>query len=70
MKSKYPIKFIFNEMGEKIQVIMRFRDFQKLMQELEDLSDLVTVYEVKSKKFKPIPYEKVIKEVFGKNAKK
>lgn len=70
MKSKYTIKYIFNDKGKKTGVLISVEDFEKIMQELEDLQDLATVYEVKSKKFKPIPYEKIRKELFGKNAKK
>jgi chaperonin cofactor prefoldin len=70
MKSKTGVRFIFDEKGKKTGVLIRIKQFEKLMQELEDLKDLATVYERTGKKFKPIPYEKIRKELFGNAAKK
>jgi len=71
MKAIKPnIKIIFDEKGKKTGVLIRIKDFKKLMEKLEDLEDLALAYERTSKKFKPIPYEQVIKELFGNDTKK
>lgn len=69
MKSKSGIKIIFDEKGNKTGVLLRIKDFEKLMDELEDLKDLTVAYERRSKEFKPIPYEKIRKELFGNDEK-
>lgn len=70
MKLKSGVKFIFDEKGNKTGVLIRIKEFEKLMEELEDLKDLSTAYERTSKNFKQIPYEEIKKELFGDDAKK
>ncbi len=70
MKSKFGIKFMFDEKGKKTGVLIHIKDFKRLIEELEDLKDLAVAYERTSKNFKPIPYEKIRKELFGDDAKK
>ncbi|MGB8467774.1 MAG: hypothetical protein WCE21_02125 [Candidatus Babeliales bacterium] len=70
MKSKSGIKIIFDENGNKTGVLIRVKDFEKLIEELETLKDLTIAYERRSQKRKPIPYEKIREELFGNGAKK
>lgn len=69
MKIAASTKFIFDEKGNKTGVLMRINAFKKLIEDLEDLKDLTVAYERTSKKFKPIPYEQIRKELFGDDKK-
>jgi len=69
MALKSKVKTIFDEKDNKIAVLLRIKDFERLMTELEDLKDLCVAYEVKSKNYKTIPYEQVRKELFGDKTK-
>ncbi|MFI5333466.1 MAG: hypothetical protein ACHQVS_05195 [Candidatus Babeliales bacterium] len=64
--TKSAIKFSRDKKGNKARVVMPIKQFEKLMDELEELKDLADVYEIKSKNFKSIPYEKVRKKIFSK----
>lgn len=70
MKTKFKVKLIFDENGNKTGVLMAIKEFKKLLETLEDLNDLKTTYERINKNFKPIPYEKIRKELFGYDTKK
>lgn len=63
-------KVLYDENGNKVGVLLKKKDFEKLIEELEDLHDMLIVHERANKKFKSIPYEQVKKELFGDNAKK
>jgi hypothetical protein len=65
MKPKSGVKIFYDEGGNKTGVLMTVRYFENLIEELEDLHDILTVYERTSKPFTPIPYEKIQKELFG-----
>jgi hypothetical protein len=69
MKLKTGIKTFYDEDGNKTGVLITMKEFEKLIEELEDLQDILTVYERTSKKSTPIPYEKIRKEMFGDDAK-
>lgn len=51
-------------------VLLKAKDFEKLMAKLEDLHDLYMAYERTSKKFKSIPYKTIREELFSDDAKK
>lgn len=63
-------KGLYDEKGKKSGVLLKIKAFEKLVEELEDLHDLKTIYKQKNKKFRPIPYEKIKKELFGNDGKK
>jgi hypothetical protein len=69
MKLKTGIKTLYDEDGNKTAVLMTIKYFEKLMEELEDLKDILTVYQRTRKKSTIIPYEKIRKEIFGNDAK-
>jgi|GEM_PF-1896906 DNA-dependent RNA polymerase auxiliary subunit epsilon len=71
MKSKLKInpEILYDENGNAKGVLLKVRDFEKLIERLEDLHDLHMAYERTSKKFKTIPYKKIRKEIFGSDAK-
>jgi len=72
MKSKLNInpKILYDEKGNKKGVILKVKEFEKMIEELEDLHDLHSAYERLSKNYKPIPYEKIRKELLGDDSKK
>ena len=69
MKLKTGIQTLYDKDGNKTAVLMTMKYFEKLMEELEDLQDILTVYERTSKKSILIPYEKIRKEIFGDDKK-
>ena len=70
MKSKSGITILVDEHGNKSSVLMTVKEFKKLMDDLEDLQDLDLAYKRMKIKSKPIPMEKVMKELLGNAAKK
>lgn len=70
MKLNFKVKIIFDAKGKKTGVLISIKEFERLIQELEDLKDLAVAYERTSKAFKPIPYDQIRKELFGDDAKK
>jgi len=70
MKSKSGITFLVDEQGKKSSVLMSIKSFKKMMSDLEDLQDLDLVHKRMLKQSKPIPYDKVMKELLGDDAKK
>lgn len=70
MKSKLKINILMDEKGNKAHVLMSVQQFNKLISELEDIQDLKALYKLSRKKFKPIPYDEIRKEIFGNVAKK
>jgi hypothetical protein len=67
-KKKYPKiepKYIYDNADKKIDIIIKFKDFEKIMGQLEDLHDLIMIYERTGKASKTIPYEQLRAELFG-----
>lgn len=70
MKIRLNPQFLYDEEGHKTRVVLRFADFEKIMDQLEDLKSLYTVHvRLKSKK-KLIPFEVIKKELKGNESKK
>jgi hypothetical protein len=57
------VKFIKNKKGEKVSVVIGIKDYEKMIEELEELEDIRAHDEAKSSGEKPIPYEQVLKEI-------
>jgi hypothetical protein len=68
MKLRYKVQFIQDGQGNKTAAIIHIKDFEKLMNKLEDLQDLKTIYERAHEE--TIPYEIIRKELFGNDRKK
>jgi ribosomal 30S subunit maturation factor RimM len=65
MKPISNIQIILNEQGKKVGVIMKVKQFKRLMNDLEDLQDLRIAYIRTQKKEKTIPFEQVMKDFFN-----
>lgn len=63
MKSKLKVnpQILYDEDGNETGVLLKVKDFEKLIEELEDLHDLRTIYKHKLRgdNVKTISYEKV-----------
>lgn len=69
VKSKLKLlpQILNDEEGNKTGVLLKIKDFEKLIEELEDLHDLRTIYkhQLLGDNVKTIPYEKIREKLFG-----
>jgi hypothetical protein len=56
-------KFIKNKKGEKISVVLDIKDYQKLMEDLEELGDIRAYDTAKQSGETPIPFEQIIRNI-------
>ncbi|MBN2613157.1 MAG: hypothetical protein JXB00_16510 [Bacteroidales bacterium] len=59
MKTQY----IPNSKGEKISVVLPIRDFEKMMEDLEELEEIKAYDRAKSRKSNPVPFDQAVKEM-------
>ncbi|HEX3010171.1 MAG TPA: hypothetical protein VHO90_21415 [Bacteroidales bacterium] len=59
MKTQY----ITDPDGKKISVILPIRDYEKMLEELEELEDIKAYDRAKARKSQPIPFEQAMKEI-------
>ena len=64
------VELLYDDFDNKTGVVMKYKDFQKLMDTIEDFHDIYDVYKRRSKTTKTISLEQVKKELFGVHAKK
>ena len=56
-------KFIKNKKGQKVSVVLDIKDYEKLMEDLEEL-DAIRAYDAaKASGETPIPYEQVLRNI-------
>lgn len=55
-------KILLDKNGEKKGVLLKEKEFKKLMEQLEDLEDIYSAKKVMSKKFEPISFEEIKKK--------
>ena len=60
---KEPTQFLTNEKGEKVAVVIGIEEYEKLLEELEDLEDIRAYDEAISSGETPIPFEQALAEV-------
>jgi len=56
-------KFVKNKKGEKISVVLDIREYERLMEELEELEDIRAYDAAKASGERPIPFEQAAKEI-------
>ena len=61
---------IYDNNDKEIGVVIKFSDFQRLMDKLEDLHDIYDIYKRRRKVTKTISLEQAKKELFGEDEKK
>ena len=59
MKTQY----ITDTAGKKVSVILPIQDYEKIMEELEELEDIKAYDRAKARKSEPIPFEQAVKEI-------
>lgn len=57
---KRPNRFLTNEKGEKIAVVIEIEQYAKLLEELEDLEDTCAYHKAKASGEIPIPFDQAL----------
>ncbi len=60
---KEPTQFITNEKGERTAVIIDIEEYEKLLDELEDLDDIRAFDEAKASSETPVPLEEALERI-------
>ena len=60
---KEPTQFLTNEKGEKVAVVIGIKEYEKLLEELEDLEDIRAYDEATACGETAIPFEQAIAEI-------
>ncbi len=60
---KEPTQFLTNEKGEKIAVVISIEEYQKLLEELEELDDIRAYDEAKASGETPVPFDEAIARI-------
>lgn len=56
-------QFITDTKGNKISVILPIRDYEKMMDDLEELEDIKAYDQAKARKSDPVPFDQAVKEL-------
>ncbi len=56
-------KFVVDEKGERVGVILSIEDYRKMLEELEELESIRAYDEAKASKDKAIPFGKAVEEI-------
>lgn len=56
-------QYITDTTGKKVSVILPIKDYEKIMDELEELEDIKAYDRVKARKSEPVPFEQAVKEI-------
>ena len=60
MKTQY----ITDTTGKKISVILPIRDYEKILDDLEELEDIKAYDKAKARKSNPMPFDQAVKELY------
>jgi len=56
-------KFLVDEKGKKVGVLLSFSEYKKLLKELEELESLYAYDKAKASKDEVIPFEQAVEEI-------
>jgi PHD/YefM family antitoxin component YafN of YafNO toxin-antitoxin module len=56
-------QYITDTTGKKVSVILPIKDYEKIMDELEELEDIKAYDRAKARKSEPVPFEQAVKEI-------
>ncbi|MGB2642412.1 MAG: hypothetical protein WBG02_04830 [Candidatus Acidiferrum sp.] len=62
---KEPTQFLTNEKGEKIAAIIAIEEYERLLEELEDLWAIREFEEAKASGEVPVPFEEAVERIEG-----
>jgi len=60
---KEPTQFLVNEKGEKVAVVIGIQEYEKLLEELEELEDIRAFDEAEASGETPISFDRAIAEI-------
>ena len=60
---KEPTQFLTNEKGEKIAVVISIEEYEKILEELEELDDIRAYDEAKASGETPVPFDEAIARI-------
>ncbi len=60
---KEPTQFLVNEKGEKVAVVIGIQEYEKLVEEMEELEDIRAFDEAEASGETPIPFDQAIAEI-------
>ncbi len=60
---KEPTQFLVNEKGERIAVVIGIKEYEKILEELEELEDIRAFDEAEASGETPIPFDQAIAEI-------
>jgi hypothetical protein len=63
------LQFITNKKGKKLSVVLPMKEYQKIMEDLEELEDIRLYDEAMSRKEKSIPIDQAFKQIEAKRKK-
>jgi hypothetical protein len=56
-------QYITDVDGRKVSVILPVREYEKILEELEELADIKAYDRAKARKSEPVPFEQAVKEI-------
>ncbi len=56
-------KFLKNKRGEKVSVVLDIQEYEKMMEDLEELNAIRAYDAAKASGETPVPYEQVLREI-------
>lgn len=60
---KEPTQFLTNEKGEKTAVVISIEEYQRLLEELEELEDIRAYDEAKASGETPVPFDEAVTRI-------
>lgn len=60
---KEPTQFLTNEKGERIAVVISIEEYEKILEELEELDDIRAYDEAKASGETPVPFDEAIARI-------
>ncbi len=56
-------QFVINERGEKVAVVLSIEEYEKILEDLEELEDIRAFDEAEASGETPIPFDQAIAEI-------
>lgn len=56
-------KYVINEQGERVAVLIGMKEYQRILEELEELESIRAYDAAKASKDEAIPFEQAVKEI-------
>jgi PHD/YefM family antitoxin component YafN of YafNO toxin-antitoxin module len=60
---KEPTQFLVNEKGEKVAVVIGIQEYEKLLEQLDELEDIRAFDEAEASGETPIPFDQAVAQI-------